>query len=109
MGAFPPPAGTLWMLRRDSTRRSFFDPTLYDRLIEPGHFLKHLGAAIDFGFVRHLCRGCYAPEVGRPLDATVASLAPLHFFSFSQKTVSTSRTGRRWCQREEEGAGTSPQ
>lgn len=95
MGAFPPPAGALWMLRRDSTQRSFFDPTLYDRLIEPGHFLKRLDAAVDFGFVRRLCRGCYAPEVGRPLDAAVASPAPLRFFSFSQKMVSTLRIDRK--------------
>ena len=59
------------MLRRDSTQRSFFDQTLYDRLIEPGHFLKRLDAAVDFGFVRRLCRGCYAPGMGRPAASPV--------------------------------------
>ena len=59
------------MLRRDSTQRSFFDQTLYDRLIEPGHFLKRLDVAVDFGFVRRLCRGCYAREVGSPAASPV--------------------------------------
>ena len=30
------------MLRRDSAQRSFFDQTLYDRLIKPDHFLRRL-------------------------------------------------------------------
>ena len=46
------------MLRHDSTQRSFFDQTLYDRLIKPGHFLRRLDAVIDLGFVHRLCRGC---------------------------------------------------
>lgn len=59
------------MLRRDSSQRSFFDQTLYDRLIEPGHFLKRLDAVIDFGFVHALCRGCYAAGQGRPAVSPV--------------------------------------
>ncbi len=59
------------MLRRDSTQRSFFDQTLYDRLIEPGHFLRRLDAVIDLGFVHRVCRGCYAREVGRPAASPV--------------------------------------
>ncbi len=59
------------MLRRDSTQRSFFDQTLYDRLIEPDHFLKRLDELIDFRFVRPLCRGCYAKESGRPAASPV--------------------------------------
>ena len=46
------------MHRRDSTQRTFFDQPLYDRLIEPVHFLKCLDALIDFRFVNRLCRGC---------------------------------------------------
>ncbi|MFC1491006.1 hypothetical protein ACFLQ0_00220, partial [Nitrospinota bacterium] len=48
------------MLRHDSTQRSFFDETLYDRLIAPDHFLNRLNSVIDLGFVHRLCRGCYA-------------------------------------------------
>lgn len=59
------------MLRRDSTQRSFFDQTLYDRLIEPDHFLKRLDEFIDFRFIRPLCRGCYAKESGRPATSPV--------------------------------------
>ncbi len=35
------------MLRRDSSQRSFFDQTLYDRLIKPGNFLKRLDKVAD--------------------------------------------------------------
>ena len=59
------------MLRRDSTQRSFFDTTLYERLIEPDHFLKRLDALIDFRFVHRLCKGCYAKESGRPAASPV--------------------------------------
>lgn len=59
------------MLRRDSSQRSFFDQTLYDRLIEADHFLRRLDAVIDFGFVHRVCRGCYAREVGRPAASPV--------------------------------------
>lgn len=59
------------MLRRDSTQRSFFDQTLYDRLIEADHFLKRLDAAVDLGFVHRICKGCYAPRVGRPAASPV--------------------------------------
>ncbi len=59
------------MLRRDSTQRSFFDTTLYDRLIEADHFLRRLDAVIDLGFVHRVCRGCYAREVGRPAASPV--------------------------------------
>ncbi len=59
------------MLRRDSTQRSFFDQTLYDRLIKPDHFLRRLDAVIDLGFVHRVCRGCYAREVGRPAASPV--------------------------------------
>ena len=59
------------MLRRESTQRSFFDQTLYDRLIESDHFLRRLDAVIDFGFVHRVCRSCYAREVGRPAASPV--------------------------------------
>ena len=59
------------MLRRDSTQRSFFDPALYDRLIEPDHFLRRLDTFIDFRFVHRLCKGCYAKESGRPASSPV--------------------------------------
>ena len=59
------------MLRRDSTQRSFFDQTLYERLIKPDHFLRRLDAVIDLRFVHRLCRGCYAKESGRPAASPV--------------------------------------
>ena len=59
------------MLRRDSSQRSFFDQTLYDRVIKPEHFLKRLDAVIDFGFVHALCKGCYAAGQGRPAVSPV--------------------------------------
>ncbi len=71
LGESLPPDGSHTMLRRESTQRSFFDQTLYDRLIKPGHFLRRLNAAIDFGFVHRVCRGCYAREVGRPAASPV--------------------------------------
>ncbi len=66
-----PSGGVNEMLRRDSTQRSFFDQTLYDRLIESDHFLRRLDAIIDLGFVHRICRGCYAREVGRPATSPV--------------------------------------
>jgi transposase len=59
------------MLRRDSSQRSFFDQTLYDRLIESDHFLRRLDGVIDFGFVHRVCRSCYSREVGRPAASPV--------------------------------------
>lgn len=59
------------MLRRDSSQRSFFDQTLYDRLIEADHFLRRLDGVIDFDFVHHVCRRCYSREVGRPAASPV--------------------------------------
>ncbi len=71
LGESLPPDGSHTMLRRDSTQRSFFDQTLYDRLIEADHFLRRLDAVIDFGFVHRVCLGCYAREVGRPAASPV--------------------------------------
>ena len=59
------------MLRRDSTQRSFFDQSLYDRLIGPEHFLRQLDALVDWRFVHRICKGCYTRDLGRPAASPV--------------------------------------
>src|SRR3990167_117680 len=70
-GGVLPPGGAFGMLRRDSTQRSFFDQSLYDRLIGPEHFLRQLDALVDWRFVHPICKGCYARGLGRPAASPV--------------------------------------
>ena len=83
------------MLRRDSTQRSFFDQTLYDRLIESDHFLRRLDAIIDFGFVHRICRDCYAREVGVPPENS-SQLNPVIYYCKNHLVSSQELSSSQW-------------
>lgn len=54
------------MFKIECKHKSFFDDSIYEKVVPKDNFLRKLKDTIDFSFVDILCRDLYSKEMGCP-------------------------------------------